>query len=378
MTWPTLFPRSNGFYVTPDEDLLESQGAIGVLRLTGWPGSGKTSWIIRAITVRPDETDPAPIVAWSFEDGVEPYAQIYKLDVHSMVQQTDHVKAIKEMNIQINAIEPGQYAAALIDPAEDWESWLSEYILANPREFGVTAGQLTQKDGRMAYLFWGILKDAEKAILKNLLARVEIVVVVNHLGQRFRGNEPIKGQYDPKGKKSLEQMATMTVYLIREPGEHPPAGYITKSRLEIADWTDRDKYGTPKKSRQLLPTFMPEFTPTSVRYWLDHPDEALNRPDEKIPSLWMLLNSPEEIAQIQEEAVRQQLRLEEQRLQAQLKADGARLVKELVGEDKLFADIAELRTVGEALKNENITLENTAYEVYKSILMERGHATDGD
>lgn len=377
MTWPTLFPRANGLHVTQDDDVLEGKGAIGVLRLTGWPGSGKTSWITRAITVRPDEDEPAPIVAWSFEDGVEPYAQVYKLDVHSMVQHTDHVKAIKEMNATIEAIEPGQYAAALLDPAEDWENWLSEYVVANPREYGVSAGQLV-KDGRPSYLFWGVLKDAQKAILKNLLARVEIVVVVNHLGQRFRGNEPVKGQYDPKGKKSLEQMATMTVYLIRDPGEHPPAGYITKSRLEVVDWSDRDKYGAPKKSRQLLPTFMPEFTPTSVRYWLDHPEEALNRPDEKIPELWRLLNSPEEIAQLQQDTVRQQLRLEEQRVQAQLKADGARLVKDLVGDDKLFVDIAELRALGETLKNEDITLENTAYEVYKAIMVERGNANSRD
>lgn len=367
--WPTLFPRANGLNVVKDDDLLEGEGAIGVLRLTGWPNSGKTSFIMRAITVRPDEDSPAPIVAWSFEDGVEPYAQLYKLDVHSMVQHTDHKKAIKEMKAQINDIESGQYAAALIDPAEDWEDWMTEYIMANPREFGVSAGQLV-KDDRPSYLFWGVLKNAEKAMLKDLLARVEIVVVVNHLGQRFRGNQPVKGQFDPKGKKSLEQMATMTVYLIREPGERPPAGYITKSRLEVADWSERDKYGAPKKSRQLLPTFMPEFTPNAIRYWLENPDEALNRPQENPPSLWNLLNSPEEIAQIQEDTVRQQLRLEEQRQSAQLKADGARLKKELV-DDGPYESVEELRAMGELLKAEDVTLANTAYDVYKSIMLER-------
>jgi hypothetical protein len=368
--WPTLFPRATGLSIVEDEDLLEGDGAIGVLRLTGWPNSGKTSFIMRAITVRPDEDKAAPIVAWSFEDGVEPFAQIYKVDVHSMTQLTDHVKAIKEMQSQIEGIEPGQYAAALIDPAEDWEDWMTEYIMANPREFGVSQGQLV-KDGRPSYLFWGILKNAEKAMLKNLLARVELVVVVNHLGQRFRGNEPVKGQFDPKGKKSLEQMATMTVYLIREPGERPPAGYITKSRLEVADWSERDKYGAPKKSRQLFPTLMPEFTPNAIRYWLEHPEEALNRPEEKPPSLWTLLNSPEEIVQMQEEALRQQIRLEEQRQQAQRKIEGERLVKEMVGEDRPFATVEELFAIGEALKAEDIHLGNTAYDVYKTIVLER-------
>ncbi len=364
MSWPVLFPKRASIYNNKsDKDCLAGQGAIPVLRLTGPAGVGKTSFIMRAIAAKPGE--PSPIIGFDYEDGISPYTSNYSLRVVDMTKGTPterHERFIKT----IKEIEPGEFAAALIDPAEDWEDDLGEHIIANPSKYGYSAPQLMQR-GKPSFLYWGALKATERDLLIELLNKVEIVVIVNHLAQRFINNEPVAGQYDPKGKKTLGQLATVTAYLVGN-GQCAPAGYIVKSRLEVVDWAEVDQYGVPTVSKALLPQFMPEFTPKAIRYWLEDPRRALARKEEPAPDLWTLLSSEEELYTIRAQRMAQEHAIQEAERRAILKAESERMVNELVPET--YQTVDELRVAYKELQKAGISLTNTSYEMVTGTLRE--------
>ena len=374
MTWPILFPK---YEQAVKDDGLTGRGAIAVLRLTGPAGAGKTSFIMRAIARKPGEQ--APIIGFDYEGGISPYTQNYALHVVDMMHGSSterHKRFVKT----VETLEPGEFAAALIDPAEDWEDDIGEYIVANPSQFGVSLSQL-MKGGRPSYLYWGVLKGEERTLLKQLLTKVEIVVIVNHLAQRFVGNEPVAGQFDPKGKKTLGQLATVTAYLIGN-GQQAPSGYIVKSRLQVVDWNSVDDFGVPTRTVALLPQFLPEFTPQAIRYWLADPSHALSRPNTPAPDLWTLLSSDEELYTIRAQRLAQEHAIREAERKAVIKEESSRMVSELVGTD--YETVEELRVAYKRLQDSGTSLANASYDIVVSALRQMakgewdgGQSTEG-
>ena len=77
----------------------------------------------------------------------------------------------------METVEPGQYDVIALDPIEDFEAGLTEWVQARPHLFGRTPAQWAQSSG----LFWGDVKAYEKRILLSLAAKCQMLLVTAHM-----------------------------------------------------------------------------------------------------------------------------------------------------------------------------------------------------
>lgn len=231
----------------------------------------------------------------------------------------DQFLAFREL---VSKIKAGQYDVIMVDPVTDIEDGLVEYVRENPAEFGYTSAQF---DSAQA-LMWGAVKSLWKMVLADLSARCKIFFFVAHMRQEFRGGRPT-GRVIPKGKDTLEELASLYVELFREPSSQeekprPPSANILKERLSRMDY---DEATGDVKVTRILPDRLPECTPRAIRYYVRHPVGDRKLKSEELVKEATLSDDDRrmielEIAQANERAATANLRTEESRAQKMLKA----------------------------------------------------------
>jgi hypothetical protein len=221
----------------------------------------------------------------------------------------------------------GKYRVLVTDPFSEIEAGIARHVERNPGKFGFTANQFKSSGG----LFWGAVKAALKADLDQLRVLYETAYLTVHMRREFKGNTPT-GRFEPKGKETLEELASLFLLFERKPdanGAVPavPSATVIKSRLA------HTRIGSDGQVEivPILPPRLPQATPQAIRQYIQSPPNYNRlKKDERIVEEVLSddekLRLQAQIAESQREASEAELRKEELRqraLQAQLQAVAA-------------------------------------------------------
>lgn len=335
--WPELFPAP-AIIVEHNEDGVAGN-PLNFIHVTGAPGVGKTSFALRIIA-RPPGTPTPPVIAFDLEGGVAPYTGQYAIENISMKRDLPKDTWAKFTEVVTN-MDRGQYAVALIDPVEDLEDALMDWVLANPKHFGKDANQYKTSTG-VTGLFWGDMKLEAKRWFTLLASKVQTVVMVSHLSQVYQGNRPVAGEMKPKGKDIITKLATVQAWLVGD-GTKAPSAIITKSRLNTADYNNADEFGVPKV-KPVLPSYVPEFTPAALREYLRNPREFTEIEMQRINPSRIALSDAAQRA-IEAEINDQRIELVKTEAREKAKREYNILLSQLIQEG-LFADLPSAKATG--------------------------------
>ncbi len=247
---------------------------LPVIGLTGPYGSGKTIWGL--------EVDcPENTVIWDMEKSSESYEIIYpglvRKDMHDIMGEkfkgsyTPENTYIEWLS-QIRALPKDKFTVGILDPASEIEAGLCDYVWNHPKEYGKTTNQFEKSSG----IYWGVVKDLWKRHIMLLATKFTTFVFTVHLRQKYEGNAPLTGVYEPKGKDTLSECASLYLWLERAPNsEIPSARILNKNRLCRRD-------PVSGKVRPILPPTLKDGTPNGLRTYLTTPADYANlKPHEK-------------------------------------------------------------------------------------------------
>lgn len=255
---------------------------IEVLGATGPYASGK-SLLTLSICPGPET------LSYDLEKSTAPYQPALgftRIDVPAELLKR-HPRGYKPIDLWLWWLEsvrsqpPGKYRVIAVDPANDLESGLVDWVKQNPGYFGATANQY-QKMGAIAL---GHAKEHLKMVLADLASRCETFAFTTHLGEIWVDNKP-SGKMRPKGKSTLEELATLYLHLERPKDakgnvQAKPSATVRKTRLSSirVDAATGDVTIIPT-----LPPRIPEATPAAIRrYMATPPDYAKLTDAERAP-----------------------------------------------------------------------------------------------
>lgn len=256
---------------------------IPILGLTGEHESGKT-WF--GISICPD---PKRVRVYDLEMSATPYVSLGFDHVNvPRVLLSKYPKGYKPLDLwnwwleDVSALEPGRFDVILVDPVTDLERGLTDWVQANPKEFGHTANQYVSMSGIM----WGDVKDYWKSILAGRVAtKCQTFAFVAHMGAEFdSGTKKATGDRKPKGKETLAELATLYLQMERPKDKTGgrkgvPSAVVLKSRLSHMRMTEDGP-----EIRPALPPRLPVATPKAVRQYMTTPPDYSNlRDEEKVP-----------------------------------------------------------------------------------------------
>lgn len=250
---------------------------IPIIGGTGAVGSGKTRF---GISICPG---PQTLV-YDLEQSSLPYAHFgfERIDVQREMYKT-HPKGYKAVDLwvwwlaHVRALPINKYRVIMVDPVTDLENGLVDWVDANPKHFGHTEGQYAS----MSALKWGDVKAYEKMVLADVSARCETFYFTTHITAEWEDKKPVKGKFKPKGKETLDQLASLYLWFSRETdpktGEKPkvPSAQVRKGRFEVPKLNPdgtlaTNEYGDPI-TYEVLPPKMPVATPGRLRWYFDNP-----------------------------------------------------------------------------------------------------------
>lgn len=332
---------------------------LSVVFLTGDYESGKTSFVYNI------DPTPGAVIAFDMEKGNEANAVQYGAKRIDMVahMREKYPAGYKpeqlyiEMRDMFRALEAGKHTVAMIDTITPLEDAVHAYVVANPGEFGMTAQQVATSAG----MKWGQIKRAWESLIGDIASKVQTLCLIAHLRQKYAGGKPLPNQYEPRGLETVMQLASLALWLKRDPNEmvtvngkqvkaaphYPkPSASVLKSR--IFHKSDKlDEYGDPLII-PVLPPRLPVATPGAIRRYINeimNPDALSEHeaPAEFVPGM---NESPDD--RQQREAELTALKLEEETKVAKQK-----LVNDMTAKfPKVFSGAAD---IGAAL----VALEKT-------------------
>lgn len=250
---------------------------IPIIGGTGAVGSGKTRF---GISICPG---PQTLV-YDLEQSSLPYSHFgfERIDVQREMYKT-HPKGYRAIDLwtwwlaHVRALPVNKYRVIMVDPVTDLESGLIDWVEINPKHFGHSDAQYAS----MSALKWGDVKAYEKMVLADVSARCETFYFTTHITSEWEGKAPVKGKFKPKGKETLDQLASLYLWFEREAdpksGERPkvPSAKVRKGRFEVPKLNPdgslaTNEYGDPI-TYEVLPPKLPVATPGRVRWYFDHP-----------------------------------------------------------------------------------------------------------
>lgn len=322
---------------------------IPVIGLTGEYASGKTLF---ALTICPG---PDTLV-FDLEKSSESYLDLgfHRVDAHGEMLKK-HPRGYKPRELwkwwkaSIPSIPAGRYRVIVLDPVSEMENALTDYVQSHPQEFGRTSTQYAKASG----LMWGDMKQEWKQILSDLASRCETFCFIAHMGQVYAGNSPT-GRRRPKGKETLEELASLYLQLERKPdakGNVPslPSAIVRKQRL-VHSRVHQDGTVTIQPA---LPPRLPIATPAAIRqYQVSPPDYAQLQPDELAPEVKA---TEEELAELRARAAEAEAETERIKLERMDRMERQRLKP--IGEEMAAAPAAPPPPPAEPAKANQSQLE---------------------
>jgi len=223
----------------------------------------------------------------------------------------------------ILAIEPGKYEVIAVDPITDIESGIVDYVTADYASYGFSSSKAFVATGG---IFWKAVKEFQKRLLADLASRCEVFAFTSHLRRDWVNGKPTRKE-KPGGKVTLMELASLYLWLEREPDEHGKVPAKPNCRMKLKDrvsYTSFDPETMEPVIAPYLPPAFKECTPNQIRSYLAKPaDYAKLKPNERVkpddpPSEIERLELEREIADAKAKA--EETALERLQRQAELKA----------------------------------------------------------
>lgn len=184
----------------------------------------------------------------------------------------------------IESVKPGEYSVLFVDPINDIEAGIFDWVTQCPAEFGLSQNQVA---GKSSGAVWGAVNRWWKMWIGFQSSKFETFVFSTHLGLEWGSDgKPKKGVYKAKGKSVLSEIASLYMVLNRPdqdgiPREEPVGivhGRIGKQRLAVWD----------PKTRKIVSAIPPRIdpcTPDKIREYIKDPVGIRQlREEEKLPA----------------------------------------------------------------------------------------------
>jgi len=268
-----------------DEPLWGVEGfQIPHIGLTGELGQGKTLF---GLTIDPEHTlnidleDSSATFASTMpvKRRVSMYSELGKKFGGKMPTPKDAFIWFRDF---IESVEPGEYRVLFVDPINDIERGLQQYVQENPEEFGLTRKQVTDASG----LLWGALKAWWKFWLGMQSAKFECFVFTAHIGAQWNGGRPDPIKKKSKGTSVLREIASLFIHLERQRDSQGhlkklPTGIVFgdtgKERLCV--WSEQLQEPVP-----IAPPRIDPCTPDKIREYIKNPVGLRDlKPEEELP-----------------------------------------------------------------------------------------------
>jgi hypothetical protein len=162
-----------------------------------------------------------------------------------------------------SSIQDGQYDVIILDPATDIDAGMLEYVKRNCKLFGLTTGQVD----KMPMLVWAAVKSLWQRVIMRFASKCKTFVFTAHLKDDYIGTLKT-GKRIPKGKETLEKLATLYLLLERKPDKgivpSVPNGIRLKSRISDIQFLPSGKV----KTTELIPKSFKNATPETIRGYI--------------------------------------------------------------------------------------------------------------
>lgn len=263
---------------------------IRVLGVTGPHASGKTMFL-------------ASIAPGSFH-GNGPRTRYYDVELsassyrgfgmHYVDVQEEMRKLYKESRFTPRAlyewwradvmrIMPGQYDVIAVDPANDLDSGLVDYVLSRHNDYGFKSAESFEKAGG---IFWARVQEELKSLAADIASRCQTFAFSNHIREVFGKDGKPTGRKEPRGKKALMELAALYMWLERSPRsdgsvpEKPRCTHLLKNRLS---YTGYDPETFDPIIHPYLPPAFDDCTPGKIRSYISKPaDYGKLKKDERV------------------------------------------------------------------------------------------------
>lgn len=216
---------------------------IPIIGITGDIGTGKTLFMLRACLpmILPDNknvgVEPKDILVIDKEKSSSTYQTVLKfdrIDIYDKILQTNsevkEYQLYKTLESIISELAYKQYKIIQVDPINEFEEGIKDYVMRYPEQYGYTANQFN----KMPALIWGCVKAALNNLIMLIAQKCECFVFVTHLGDIFLPDGRPTGKKKPRGKTTLMKNATLYFYLKRNTQvSFIPDAKILKSRLNV-------------------------------------------------------------------------------------------------------------------------------------------------
>lgn len=252
----------------------------GIIHITGEPDSGKTS---AALELAAD-----PSVTWFLDDDVKGRATVQQL-LASGVQfgRYDDLVALgrgkREIEFHeaclrlLDQVRPGEFQAIVWDTWSRFAKTCHDWVLAHPQQFRASWSSMGQIKGAQQ---WLEARRYEAELLHRLAELAETVVIVTHLKDHTLSGIRT-GKQVPDSSIALQRVATLRLWLIRNPAGGTPLALVLKRM---------DKKVVENGRLYTIPVLPPKLTPQPsersiwdvvARYWQNPVGNRPLRPEER-------------------------------------------------------------------------------------------------
>ena len=310
------------------ESLWPNGVEIEVLGLTGDPESGKTLF---GLTI----AAPERTLVYDMEKSSSVYKSLgfHHVDLHRILSEkfpngygpVDIYTTWKQLILDL---QPGKWDVIMLDPADDMEQGLVEYVARNASKYGFSTPESFKKSGG---IFWGYVRaEWKQLIIGHAATRCQTFVFTTHLRTVWRDGSPTK-EKEPKGKETLLESATLYLWLDREPDAEGVVPVEPRAKVHKTRLCSFQKVDGRIKKVPILPPRLPVATPDSVREYIINPPDytALKeeeRADVQVLTEYDRLSMEARIATEKREAAEATALAEERRLQANEAVNRARTI----------------------------------------------------
>ena len=289
---------------------------IPVIGVSGEFGAGKTLFLLSVA-----ESDK-PFLYYDMEKSGETYQDLFpnmvRIDLPELTAEK-YPKGYTEKELfevwhdHIRSVKAGEYQVICVDTLDALEIGLQEKVDSNYRKYGCDSKQELYAHGRV----WPILKSEWRRILLGEIAvKCESFVFATHLKSVWKNQRPTKDKM-PAGKDILMQLASVYLWIKREPNKTVPTATVLKSRLMVR--------GSNGEFQPVLPERLSQATPEQIRKYIAEPPDYTNlKPWEKVT----------ETTLSEDDKLQLQLEIESVKAEAQTAARDAELAAERTEEIK--------------------------------------------
>lgn len=238
---------------------------IPVLGVTGKYSSGKSLFIA--------SIDPKRSILFDFEKSLNSYTGFgFKhVDFSSDCLATfgsgyTPLQAFKLFVDHIRGIDPGKYTVIGVDPISDIESGMVTWVKSRYNEFGFNS---MEKFASTGGIFWETVKSEWKRLLAELTSKCQTFAFTTHLRNKWVNGRPTNIE-EPKGKSTLMELASLSLFLERDANQQVPSARVLKTRVAVTRFNEETQ---EPQLIGVLPPHLDKATPKRIReYILNPPD----------------------------------------------------------------------------------------------------------